>query len=388
MASGDNEMASAILGIKTTDRLVGICLAVVIVTMTLPCGGFAAQQATARPASSSEADATAAKVQQLLELLADPRVQKSLEERVKSATKPAEAAADASISSYWNARLTAVREHIAALLITLPDLPGQFERAASLVSLDLGTGGKIRAFLLVIGFLALGASVEWLFRRATAGLSSRLERLPAETVNHRLYAVAARLAMAVGRLVAFALGSIGAFLALDWSPLLREIVSGYLIAILAIRAVMIVARLMLSPAAERFRIIPSSEAAARFWFIRMTAFVGWFAFGYVWFELTQTLGFSLEGRQLLANALEAVWRRPAPEVARAEVEGVNRGLSQTTRNTLLSVAVVLLWVLWVLRAMPSFWLLLIIVTLPLANAVLDRAIENLLRPPGPPQTSA
>ena len=90
----------------------------------------------------------------------------------------------------------------------------------------------------------------------------------------------------------------------------------------------------------------------------MTAFVGWFAFGYVWLELTQTLGFSLEGRQLLAYALglgllaialEAVWRRPAPEVARAEVEGVNRGLGQTTRNTFLSVAV-LLWVLWVLRA--------------------------------------
>ena len=110
------------------------------------------------------------------------------------------------------------------LLISLPDLPNQFEQAASLVSLDLGTGGRIRAFLLVIGFLALGASPEWLFRRATAGLSTRLERLPAETVNDRLYAVAARLAMAVGRLVVFALGSIGAFLALDWSPLLREIV--------------------------------------------------------------------------------------------------------------------------------------------------------------------
>src|SRR5438874_13220277 len=127
----------------------------------------------------------------------------------------------------------------------------------------------------------------------------------------------------------------------------------------------------------------------------MTGFVGWFAFGYVWLELTQTLGFSPEGRQLLAYALglgllaialEAVGRRLAPEVARAEVEGVNRGLGQTTRNTLLSVAV-LLWVLWVLRAMLSFWLLLIIVVLPLADAVLDRAIENLLRPPGSPQTS-
>jgi moderate conductance mechanosensitive channel len=265
-----------------------------------------------------------------------------------------------------------------------------------LVSLDLGPDGRIRAFLLVIGFLALGTSVEWLFRKATAGLSGRLERAPAETVNDRLYAVVARLAMAVGRLVAFALGSIGAFLALDWSPLLREIVSGYLIAILAIRAVMIVARLMLSPAAERFRIIPSSEAAARFWFIKMTAFVGWFAFGYVWLELTQTLGFSPEGRQLLAYALglgllaialEAVWRRPATAVAGGEAKGDNRRFNETTRNILLSVAIVLLWVLWVLRAMPSFWLLLVIIMLPLANSVLDRAIENLLRPPGLPQTA-
>src|SRR5262249_58684526 len=127
---------------------------------------------------------------------------------------------------------------------------------------------RIRALLLVIGFLALGASVEWLFRTATAGIGGRMDRLPAETVNDRLYALAARLAVAIGRLVAFALGSIGAFLALDWSPLLREMVSGYLIAILAIRAVMIVGRLMLSPGSEQFRIIPSSEAAARFWFIR------------------------------------------------------------------------------------------------------------------------
>ena len=389
-------MGSAILGSKAANRLVGICLAVVIFTIMLPCGGFAAQQAAAGSAASSEADATAAKVQQLLELLADPRVQKSLEERVKSASKSAEETAEASISSYWSARLTAIREHVAALLITVPDLPNQFERATELVSADLGTGGRIRAFLLVIGFLALGASIEWLFRKAIAGLSGRLERLPMETVNDRLYAVAARLAMAVGRLVAFALGSIGAFLALDWSPLLRDIVLGYLIAILVIRAAMIVGRLMLSPGAERFRIIPSSEAAARFWFVRVTLFLGWFAFGYVWLEQTQTLGFSLEGRQLLAYtlglgllaiALEAVWRRPATAVAGAEPKGDSRRFSETTRNILLSVVVMLLWVLWVLRAMPSFWLLLIIVTLPLANAVLDRAIENLLRPPGSPQTS-
>src|SRR5437762_5683040 len=159
-------MPSATLGSKAANRLVGICLTVVIFTMTLPCGGFAAQQAMARPSASSEADATAAKVQQLLELLADPRVQESLEERVKSARKPAEETAEASISSYWSTRLTTIREHVAALLITLPDLPNQFERAASLVSADLGTGGRIRA--------SCWSSLFWRWAQASSGCSERL----------------------------------------------------------------------------------------------------------------------------------------------------------------------------------------------------------------------
>ncbi|MBV8892657.1 MAG: mechanosensitive ion channel family protein [Acidobacteria bacterium] len=133
------------------------------------------------------------------------------------------------------------------------------------------------------------------------------------------------------------------------------------------------------------------EAAARFWFIRVTVFVAWFAFGYVLVGLAQTLEYSLEARQLiaytlglglLAMALEAVWRRPVAAIASTEAAADNRRLGDTTRNTLLSVAIVLLWILWVLRAMPSFWLLLIMMVLPLANAGLDRAIENLLRPPG------
>src|SRR5262249_59811689 len=79
-------------------------------------------------------------------------------------------------------------------------------------------------------------------------------------------------------------------------------------------------------------------------------------------------------------ALEAVWRRPVASIAGAAADSGR--LSDTMRSTLLSVAIVLLWAVWVLRAMPGFWLLLIMMILPLANAVLDRAIENLLRPPG------
>jgi len=48
----------------------------------------------------------------------------------------------------------------------------------------------------------------------------------------------------------------------------------------------------------------------------------------------------------------------------------------------MSVGIVLLWGLWVVRAMPSFWLVLVVISLPLAIGVTRRAVEHLLRPPG------
>ena len=47
----------------------------------------------------------------------------------------------------------------------------------------------------------------------------------------------------------------------------------------------------------------------------------------------------------------------------------------------------LLWVLWVVHAMMSFWLVLVAITLPLAIGVTRRAVEHLLRPPGSTETA-
>jgi len=109
--------------------------------------------------------------------------------------------------------------------------------------------------------------------------------------------------------------------------------------------------------------------------------------------LTRTLGWSTEGRELVAYALglgllaiaiEAVWRRPiAPDGA---VEGAltvkHHRLGRGAQNTLLTIGIVLLWVLWVLHAMASFWLVLVVITLPFAIGVSRRAVQHLLRPPG------
>jgi small-conductance mechanosensitive channel len=231
------------------------------------------------------------------------------------------------------------------------------------------------------------------------------KRIRSRTSSIRLRVVATRFAFAVGLVAAFALGSVGAFLAFDWPPLLREMVFGYLVVFLVIRVAIVVGHLLLAPHHERFRVIPVETVAARFWCRRIAAFVGLFAFGWVEVGLLTTLGLSLAGRQLiayalglglLAIALEAVWRRPVAPVEAAEAPPhAARHFGRGAQNALLSIGIVLLWVLWVLHAMMSFWFVLVVITLPLAIGVTRRAVQQLLRPPsssqlaeGPPSVIA
>jgi len=115
------------------------------------------------------------------------------------------------------------------------------------------------------------------------------------------------------------------------------------------------------------------------------------------FGILTTLGLSLAGRQLiayvlglglLAIALEAVWRRPVALIDTAEAPPHARyHLGHGAQNALLSIGVVLLWVLWVLHAMASFWLVLVVIILPFAIRVSRRAVQHLLRQPGSPQVA-
>jgi moderate conductance mechanosensitive channel len=379
-------------------RAAAIFLAAIIFSTGPTSGVFAAatHKASGGSSSASEDGATSPQIAELMALLADPKLRDWLERQSAteaSYNKPVPDAETNSVSHYFAFRVGATREHIAALAAALPDLPKQFERAVALYRADVPRRGAVP--LLVLAFAVLGFGVEWLFRKATQKTRRRLDGLPMETVHDRLRLVAARFAFAFGVVVAFALGSVGPFLVLDWPPLLREIVFGYLVALLVTRIAVVVGHFLLAPDAERFRIIPTDTVAARFWCRRLTAFVGWFAFGWVTISLLNTLGFSVEERQfvayvlglgLLAIALESVWRRQvaSDQVSEAPSPETHR-LGRGARNALLSVGVVLLWGLWVARAMPSFWLALVIITLPLANRITQRAVGHLLQPPGAPQ---
>jgi small-conductance mechanosensitive channel len=392
-------MSSEIANIGALKRLAAGLFAVTILVTAPLSGALAATPKSGKPAASAKSEATPEKIQELMTLLADPKVRDWLEKESKAeAAQEREADGEGnSVSHEFDTHVAAIREHIVALGAALPELPDQIETAHSRVTSELGAGGRAKGLLLLAIFVGLGFGVEWLFRKVTEKIRRHLDEHPLATVNDRLRVVATRFAFAVGVVAAFALGSVGGFLALEWPPLLREMVFGYLIVFLVIRVAVVVGHLLLAPQHERFRVCPVDTAVARFWSRRIAAFVGLFAFGWVEVGLLTTLGLSLAGRQLIAYALglgllgialEAVWRRPlAPVVGVETPPHPAHRLGRGAQNALLSIGIVLLWVLWVLHAMASFWLVLVVITLPLALGVTRRAVQHLLRPPGSPQVS-
>jgi small-conductance mechanosensitive channel len=398
---------------RVAGRAAAISLAAIILATALPCSALAA---------SAEKAAASPKVNELLTSLA----QEWLEEQ--GVEKPAAAAAektDTSVEDYLNSSAGAIHNQIVALARAIPDLPDEFERAAARVTavdpdsgrgqvfLELGIFGdrymaatrrlaaEAQAFLNLAIFGAFGFGAQWLFRKMTGRVRRRLDGLPMDTVKDRLRVIAARFALAFGAIGAFVLGSLGPFLALDWDPVRREMVLGFVSVFVAVRVAAATGEVLLAPGDERFRIVPTDTAAARFWCRRLIALAGWFALVWVIIQECSALGFSFQGVQfvgytlglgVVAIALEAVWRRPivpreAAEAPSVEAHRFGRG----TANTALSIGIVLLWVFWVaapgvMSVLPGFWLVLVLIILPPAISASRRAVEHLLRPPGPAET--
>ena len=87
------------------------------------------------------------------------------------------------------ARLEAVRAHLRSVAAAAPRLPAEIERASSLLFGEMKERGLVEILLLLVGFVALGYGVEWLFWTATASLRRWIGEPPGP---HRRRAPAAR----------------------------------------------------------------------------------------------------------------------------------------------------------------------------------------------------
>ena len=209
--------------------------------------------ASAAAQSGKPADDASPRVRLLLDLLADPEVRTWLEKRAADKPRPEPSASDASLASVVTAQMARVREQIQGMSAAAPGLPDELAKAFDILRLEFEERGAVELILLISAFAALGYGAAWLFWWRTERVRQWIGHLPFNTVRDRLLVVLARLAFGLVWLAAFAAGSIGAFLAFDWPPLLRDIVLAYLMAFLIARLTFVAGTFLLSPG---FRALP------------------------------------------------------------------------------------------------------------------------------------
>jgi moderate conductance mechanosensitive channel len=371
--------------------------AFLIVAVTLPAA-YAASATATKSAKASTETASPAEIDALLSLLADAKVQAWLKQQhANEAAAPTPAKPeDESPSEMMSSRVDAVRAHFADMIEALPGMPAEFAHATDVFQERLGGRRPGRILTLLAAFVGLGFGFEALFSRATRRIRENLDRHPVDTVSDRVRLVAERAAFVFGSVVAFTVGSIGAFLVFRWPGLLRDIVLGFLIVFLAIRITAVLCRFLLAPYNEQFRVVPMDTAAARYWYLRLRIIVGWIVLALVARGLEDAFGISpaavnimgaIFGLCWLAILMEALWRRPLASSSGPETIHETRRLSRIKVNVLLTVGLVLLWGLRVAGAMPAFWLLAVVIVWPLADRLTRRAVEHLLRPPGTDQVA-
>lgn len=122
---------------------------------------------------------------------------------------------------------------------------------------------QVRSLTFIVIFLFVGAGLEWLLRQYTNPTRRRIEVRTIESPAQRIYGALFRAALALSGLVVFAIGSIGAFSAFDWPPILQALILNTLVTIVAVRAIGTVLVLFLAPRVQKLRLVPISTPLAR-----------------------------------------------------------------------------------------------------------------------------
>lgn len=121
------------------------------------------------------------------------------------------------------------------------------------------------------------SGAEWVFWLASGSVRKWIMASQLDSPVERLRAAAARFGFGASWFAAFAMGSIGAFLAFDWPPALREALLRLLVALVIIRMSRVFGRVLFAPGGLRFRLLPMDTPAAWFWHRRFLANIIWIA---------------------------------------------------------------------------------------------------------------
>ena len=289
------------------------------------------------------------KLQSLLQILADPEVQQWIEQQRVASDAPTAAAADDSMLAR---QIDGIRDHIASIIAAVPKVPAVLQDVVTRLGNEMDSHGTRSVLALVAAFAVLGLGAERIFWLAMAGVRKWIIASPLDSPLERLRAACARLGFGTAWVTAFALGSVGSFLAFDWPPMLRDMLLRLLVVVVMVRMALVSGGLLFAPGAARFRLVPMDNDAARYWHRRLVlnaawttiefALAGWLLNQGVETSVMRVVVYALYLVQL-AMVMELVWRRPGERNER------HRAVSW-----LLTLAFVVLLLLRVVGAFPVF----------------------------------
>jgi small-conductance mechanosensitive channel len=122
--------------------------------------------------------------------------------------------------------------------------------------------GRGIGILFIAVFALAGFAADRLFWRSTRPVRLAVVTRSQQMVADRLLLLLLRLVFSIGQVAAFALGSVGAFLAFEWPALTKVLVTAYLTAFVGTRIVFVLSRLILAPWNDELRLVPLNRQAA------------------------------------------------------------------------------------------------------------------------------
>ncbi|WP_375230215.1 mechanosensitive ion channel family protein [Roseobacter sp. S98] len=202
-------------------------------------------------------------VREFLRLLGDPGIQDWLRTSVDDAGLPADGEV-LSLREQLEVQLARITERAQSLALAWNIVPQMPALLTDVWVSELSHAQKVRSLTYILTFLLIGLGLEWLYRQFMRYPLLRMEQAPKDAPLEKLTGAAVRAAIIFAGLAVFAIGSIGAFDAFDWHPLVEALVLDFLVMVLLFRVVTTISLFFQAPYAPELRLVPYSTPVARY----------------------------------------------------------------------------------------------------------------------------
>ncbi|MCZ6895802.1 MAG: mechanosensitive ion channel [Gammaproteobacteria bacterium] len=351
-------------------------------------------------AASKDQRPSEVELRELIRLLGNPALVERLRQRLpETALQQADDSLSVSgLQQHFQEILNHVKIGSGDLVHALIKLPQLYQAISAAWNKNMAASNFLKSAIYVVIFLFGGFGLEWLYWTYLSTTLTRIELSKPKSYGSVLKAAALRAVLLFGSIAVFAFGSVGLFLAFEWSPFIDHIVLSLLAGIIGMRFVVMIAVFVLAPKVDDLRLMPFDKAAAKniyTWILAISA-VG--LLGYLSVGIIDRMAVSapsllaiesLVGLLFATVLVAAFWqsysmrRRVSGAIGAGDavVGGAPLPVPGNFKLVLSSVLVLVGFILWVLGINAVLWTLVTLAVLfpaiSLSHVMVEHIFDNL-----------